>query len=114
MYNMEELTRTSDYWNPELLSQSLLGIWFAAAHQPWMNLNFIILELCARQEWQVALREELMKHDSLDYKTLEQLPLLDSFIKETMRLNPLDKCKFVRLFDNIRENVLTIRSGYKA
>ncbi|KAK2615929.1 hypothetical protein N8I77_002650 [Diaporthe amygdali] len=90
MHNMTELADDSDYWNPELLSQSLLGIWFAASHQPWMNLHFIILELCARKEWQVSLRQELEQHLPLDYETLEQLPLLDSFIKETVRLNPLD------------------------
>ncbi|KAK7696719.1 hypothetical protein SLS64_014285 [Diaporthe eres] len=90
MHNMTELADTSDYWDPELLSQSLLGIWFAASHQPWMNLHFIILELCARKEWQTSLRQELEQHLPLDYETLENLPLLDSFIKETVRLNPLD------------------------
>lgn len=90
LHNMTELTETSDYWNPELLSQSLLGIWFAASHQPWMNLHFIILELCARKEGQISLRQELKQHLPLNYETLEQLPLLDSFIKETVRLNPLD------------------------
>ncbi|KAK5997455.1 Cytochrome P450 monooxygenase penP-like protein [Cladobotryum mycophilum] len=90
MHNMTELTETSDYWNAELLSQSLLGIWFAAAHQPWMNLHFIVLELCARLEWQATLRQEIHQHAPLDYKCLEQLPLLDSFIKETVRLKPLD------------------------
>lgn len=90
MHNMTELADTSDYWDPELLSQSLLGIWFAASHQPWMNLHFIILELCARKEWQTSLRQELEQHLPLDYETLEHLPLLDSFIKETVRLNPLD------------------------
>lgn len=87
---MIELVGTSDYWSPELLSQSLLGIWFAASHQPWMNLHFVIIELCRRPEWQATLYEELRKHGPLDYKILEQLPLLDSFIKETMRLQPLD------------------------
>jgi cytochrome P450 len=95
---MDELSKSSDYWNPELMSQSLLGIWFASAHQPWMNLNFIILELCARPEWQEALRDEVLSHDSADYKSLEQLSLLDSFIKETMRLNPLDTSNFLRTF----------------
>lgn len=90
MHNMTELADTSDYWDPELLSQSLLGIWFAASHQPWMNLHFTILELCARKEWQTSLRQELEQHLPLDYETLEHLPLLDSFIKETVRLNPLD------------------------
>ncbi|KAH9988480.1 cytochrome P450 [Xylariaceae sp. FL0662B] len=90
IYNMVDLTGSSDYWNPELLSQSLLGIWFAASHQPWMNLHFVILELCVRQEWQTRLRQELIQHSPLNYDILEQLPLLDSFIKETVRLNPLD------------------------
>lgn len=92
MDNMAELTDTSTYWNPELLSQSLLGIWFAAAHQPWMNLHFTLLELCARAESQLALLQELEQHAPLDYQRLEQLPFLDSFIKETVRLNPLDTC----------------------
>lgn len=93
MHNMTELADTSDYWDPELLSQSLLGIWFAASHQPWMNLHFIILELCSRKEWQASLRQELEQNLPLDYETLERLPLLDGFIKETVRLNPLDTRK---------------------
>jgi hypothetical protein len=84
------LTDGSDYWCPELLSQSLLGIWFAASHQPWMNLHFIILEICARKEWQALLQQEIEKQLPLTYEKLEQLPLLDSFIKETVRLHPLD------------------------
>lgn len=90
MHNMAELTDASDYWNPELLSQSLLGIWFAASHQPWMNLHFILLELCIRREWQSTLRQELEQNAPMKYQQLERLPLLDSFIKETVRLNPLD------------------------
>ncbi|KAK6955952.1 hypothetical protein Daesc_003599 [Daldinia eschscholtzii] len=90
LHNMTTLADTSDYWNPELLSQSLLGIWFAASHQPWMNLHFVLLELSTRKEWQNALREEIARHGPLDYKGLEELPLLDGFIKETVRCNPLD------------------------
>ncbi|KAH8889144.1 cytochrome P450 [Thozetella sp. PMI_491] len=90
LHNMAELTNDSDYWNPELLSQSLLGIWFAAAHQPWMNLNFILIELCKRKEWQATLRQELQQNAPLDFKRLEQLPLLDGFMKETARIAPLD------------------------
>ncbi|KAI0186876.1 cytochrome P450 [Xylaria flabelliformis] len=90
LYNIAELTKSSDYWNPTLVSQSLLGIWFAASHQPWMNLHFIILEISMRKDWQTAIRQELEQSFPLDYKHLEQLPLLDSFIKETVRFNPLD------------------------
>lgn len=92
-HNMTEMTDGSDYWDPELLSQSLLGIWFAAAHQPWMFLDFILLELSTRLDWQHALQKELDTLAPSSYHELEKLPLLDSFIKETIRLNPLDKCK---------------------
>ncbi|KAI1800744.1 cytochrome P450 [Daldinia bambusicola] len=51
---------------------------FAASHQLWMNLHFN------------TLHQETEQHVPLDYQDLEQLPLLDGFIKETVRCNPLD------------------------
>ncbi|KAF7165201.1 hypothetical protein CNMCM5623_009467 [Aspergillus felis] len=90
IHNMSEMVEGNDYWSPDVLSQSLLGIWFAASHQPWMNLDFILLELCARPEWQTILRKEIGDFSAYDYERLEKLPLLDSFIKETIRMNPLD------------------------
>lgn len=72
-------------------AQNMLGIWFAASHQPWMNLNFILLEVCARPDWQEALRREIEDNGPLDdYRKLDGLQLLDSFMKETVRLHPLD------------------------
>lgn len=88
----EHNAQNSVYWTYDVMSQSLLGIWFAASHQPWMNLDFILLELAQRVEWQVRLREEIGDYSKLDYQTLDQLPYLDSFIKETVRMNPLDNC----------------------
>lgn len=88
------MTEGNDYWAPEVISQSLLGIWFASSHQPWMNLDFILLELCARPDWQAILRLEIEQAGDLDYEILEKLPLLDSFMKETIRLNPLDNCEY--------------------
>ncbi|KAL1969931.1 hypothetical protein VTN77DRAFT_7441 [Rasamsonia byssochlamydoides] len=90
IHNMSEMAEGNDYWTPEVLSQALLGIWFAASHQPWMNLDSIVLELCARPEWQSILRNEIGDDGAQDYERLEKLPLLDSFIKETIRMNPLD------------------------
>lgn len=55
-----------------------------------MNLDFIILSLCVHPEWQTALCNEIGDLESLDYHKLQNLPLLDSFIKETVRLHPLD------------------------
>jgi cytochrome P450 len=87
---MKALTVGNEYWTPDIMAQSLLGIWFAASHQPWMNLHFVLLELCTRPDYQTSLRNEILQAGELSYDRLEQLPLLDSFIKETMRLNPLD------------------------
>ncbi len=69
-----------------------------------MNLHFIILEISARKDWQTVLREELEQSSPLDYKRLEQLPLLDSFIKETVRFNPLDKRTSDFLFFSLPAN----------
>jgi cytochrome P450 len=87
---------TENYWTgPELHGQIMLGLWFAASHQPWINLNVILLEVCARRDWQERLRQEIKEHEPLDtYKKLDGLPLLDSFMKETLRLNPLDTRKY--------------------
>ncbi|KAF2463764.1 cytochrome P450 [Lindgomyces ingoldianus] len=81
LHNMMEMTEDSDYWEPELLSQSLLGIWFAASHQPWMFLDFVLLELCAQPEAQYSLQEELDSHAPSSYHELERLPLLDIAIR---------------------------------
>ncbi|KAF2652995.1 cytochrome P450 [Lophiostoma macrostomum CBS 122681] len=90
-WNIASLTSESEYWHgPAHLAQTLLGVWFAAAHQPWMNLHFIMLQLCRRPDLQAALREEIDTLDGLTYDRLMELPLLDSLIKETVRLHPLD------------------------
>ena len=58
------------------------------------NLHFIFLELCARPEYIELIRSEIegMK-DPLDHEEMCQLPILDSFVKESVRLNPLDKSR---------------------
>lgn len=37
------------------------------------------------------IRHEIESPENLDYETITQLPILDSFIKESVRINPLDK-----------------------
>jgi hypothetical protein len=96
IHNMTTLSESSSYWtSPTMNTQNMLGLWFAASHQPWMNLSFIIFEVCARPDWQEALRKEIEDNGPLDnYKKFDSLPLLDSFMKETVRLNPLDTRKW--------------------
>ncbi|KAL9074039.1 MAG: hypothetical protein Q9157_004529 [Trypethelium eluteriae] len=91
LYNMIKLSEGSTYWTPDVLMQAVVGIWFAASHQPWVNLHCVFLELCERPEYIGILREELASSGDLNYKTLTELPILDSFAKESARLNPLDR-----------------------
>ena len=41
------------------------------------------------------IRDEVSKEEPLDYERLSKLPILDSFIKEAVRLNPLNKSELV-------------------
>jgi len=104
---MIEASADSKYWTHTLIIQAVLGIWFAASHQPWIvreplqlqetelihvqNLHFVFLELCARPEHVEMIHQEIKVAGTLDYEGINQLPILDSFIKESVRLNPLDK-----------------------
>ncbi|MCJ1454854.1 hypothetical protein MMC28_005207 [Mycoblastus sanguinarius] len=92
LHNMMEASEDSSYWTPIAVAQAIIGIWFAASHQPWINLHFVFLELCARPEYIELIRSEIEGiDDHVDHETICQLPVLDSFIKESVRLNPLDK-----------------------
>ena len=110
---MLEASKDSSFWTPLAIAQTILGVWFAASHQPWIvgkaihlqtverlnsrqNLHFVFLELCARPEYVELIRGEIeAKNGRLDHETICQLPILDSFIKESVRLNPLDKGKLL-------------------
>ncbi|KAL8786224.1 MAG: hypothetical protein Q9213_002913 [Squamulea squamosa] len=120
MYHMIESSRESNYWTSNIIVQALIGIWFAAAHQPWVvslfhlfpsssipllrsygtdngkqNLDFAFLELCQRPEYVDLIRQEISGKATLDAKTIgNEMPILDSFLKESMRLNPMDDRMF--------------------
>ena len=115
-HNMATMSESNDYWSgPAMFAQDMLGIWFAASHQPWMNLNFILMEACARPDCQEAIRQELLNSAPLDgYKKLDDLPLLDSFMKETVRFTPLDTMGIRRkavLPYNFRDGTLSVPLG---
>lgn len=55
-----------------------------------MNLDFIMLQLCRHPDLQDELKEEIGTLEDITYDRLMSLPLLDSVIKETVRLHPLD------------------------
>ena len=50
---------------------------------------------------------EIQSVEKLDYESINRLQILDSFIKESVRINPLDKSELI-LFLEIAELSLTI------
>lgn len=94
----EETRQSRDYWDPKTLTQSMLGLLLGASHQPWVNLHVFLYRLCQSLEWQDILREEIFAAQEtgpLDYEKLSQLPLLDSFMRETARIVSLDRSMFL-------------------
>ena len=57
----------------------------------------MFLELCARPECAELIYQEVESLEDLDYEGLSRLPVLDSFIKEAVRINPLDKSKYISI-----------------
>jgi len=69
-----------------------MSIWYAAVHPTAITLAFAIQDLCLHPEYVPALREEISTQHSRFAQTAQGLPLLDSFIKESARLTPIESC----------------------
>ncbi|KUI69918.1 Ent-kaurene oxidase [Cytospora mali] len=86
-------------WTAHKIVQVLLGIWFAAVHQPALTIVYALEDLCEHPEFVEPLRRELSaicpypRGKTIDASiaaTLEEAPLLDAFLKESSRLHPSD------------------------
>ena len=90
-------------WTASRIVQVVLGMWFASVHQPVLTLIYALENLCEHPEYIEPLRRELStlssgchKSDDLEAasqvlaSTLENLPMLDAFMKESSRLRPSD------------------------
>ena len=57
-------------------------------------MHFCIYSFCKHPEYQERLRAEAIESEDAPFNTLDQeMPYLDSFIKETARLSPGQVCK---------------------
>jgi cytochrome P450 len=87
-----DTTRRKGMWSAHRIVQVMLGVWFASVHQPALTLVNILDDLHAHPEVLRHIREEvstMTDEDNLPAH-LEQLPLLDSFLKESARVHPSD------------------------
>lgn len=78
-------------WAARRIVHELMALWFGAVETMIMATIFALGDICAHPEYLKPLRDEI---NSPAYSKWEEtgagLPLLDSFLKESARLNPLD------------------------
>ncbi|QSZ34439.1 hypothetical protein DSL72_006031 [Monilinia vaccinii-corymbosi] len=81
-----EMTRCKDVF---AIAKITLGLLFASAFQVPMVAQFCIHSLCTHPEYHKRLRAEALQYRDASFSaTNQEMPLLDSFIKETARLTP--------------------------
>ncbi|KAM7192968.1 cytochrome P450 [Naviculisporaceae sp. PSN 640] len=81
-------------WSAERVIYELMAIWFGSVHILSTTIVYAIHDLCLHPEYVEPLRQEL----ETCYKEFERtggrdagaLPLLDSFLKESARLTPVE------------------------
>ncbi|KAL8704583.1 MAG: hypothetical protein Q9201_002275 [Fulgogasparrea decipioides] len=73
-------------WSAEKIVQVVLGLWFASVHQLAMSVVYGLYDLCKYPDYVAALRDELTVQEG----RVENLVLMDSFLKESARMCPSD------------------------
>ncbi|KAK4185240.1 Ent-kaurene oxidase [Podospora australis] len=77
-------------WTPERIVHELMAIWFGSVHAVSTTVTFAIHDLCLHPEYVEPIRQELLAGYADFEKTGLGLPLLDSFIKESARITPVE------------------------
>lgn len=87
---------------PEKLAHRELIMGLASVHTTTMAAAHFLYDLCARPEYLAPLRDEVLsvlkEDDGWQKMTVHKLRKMDSFLKESQRLNPasLRKCQNVQ------------------
>ncbi|KAK4063192.1 hypothetical protein Trihar35433_8987 [Trichoderma harzianum] len=79
-------------WTPAKMVGEIMAVWFGSVHQLAMTSTYAIQDLCLHPEYVEPLRIEIRDyfHLSNSPRDVERLPLLDSFIKESVRNSNFD------------------------
>ncbi|KAG4025961.1 hypothetical protein MFRU_047g00250 [Monilinia fructicola] len=81
----------------ERIVQQMIALTFASAHQLPLVLTFTIYNLCLHPEYIEPLTEEISTMLSFpDDKQYKNMPLMESFLRESARMNPLDALSIQR------------------
>ncbi|KAL1962096.1 hypothetical protein VTN77DRAFT_563 [Rasamsonia byssochlamydoides] len=78
-------------WSAQRIVYELMAIWFGSVHALSTTITYAIHDLCLHPEYIEPLRMELESAQYAEFeRTGQGLPLLDSFIKESARLTPIE------------------------
>ncbi|KAF1951060.1 cytochrome P450 [Byssothecium circinans] len=78
-------------WSPSRFTHEVMALWFGSIHGLSISTTFALFALCNHPEYVETLRAELQLEEWVKFiETSNGLPLLDSFIKESARLQPMD------------------------
>ncbi|KAL5121805.1 hypothetical protein ACEQ8H_000020 [Pleosporales sp. CAS-2024a] len=77
-------------WTAKRIVHELMAIWFGSVHAVSTTVTFAIHDLCLHPEYVAPLRDECNSQYATFERTATGLPLLDSFIKESARLTPVE------------------------
>ncbi|KAB8238151.1 cytochrome P450 [Aspergillus alliaceus] len=94
-----ESSKTEAQRSVARLTQQMFGILFASAHQMTMALVYAMFDLCLHPEYIEPLRKEIkrVRRTTNFSDHFDHLPLLDSFLRESARLNALDALTMQRM-----------------
>jgi len=76
-----------DPWSAARMVGEIMAVWFGSVHQLAMTTTYAIEDLCLHPEYVEPLQYEI-RQQSIPARTsrnMESLPLLDSFVKESIR-----------------------------
>ncbi|KAI1330302.1 cytochrome P450 [Xylariaceae sp. FL0255] len=90
-----ETSPQKDPWTTQRMIGEIMAVWFSTVHQLSIAAAFVVLDLCLHDEYVEPLRQEAHEYlvsnpGPLVTTGSENLPLLDSFIRESIRFSSAD------------------------
>ncbi|KAL4974754.1 cytochrome P450 [Aspergillus desertorum] len=78
-------------WSTSRMVGEIIAVWFGSVHQLAMTTTYAIEDLCLYNEYVEPLREEIREYLVGSSRTrLAEMPLLDSFVRESIRCTNSD------------------------
>ncbi|KAI1824544.1 cytochrome P450 [Xylaria intraflava] len=79
-------------WSVQRVIHELIAVWFGSVHITSTTACFALFDLCLHKEYIQPLREEIERTtwEAFDESGGKLFPLLDSFMKESARLTPVE------------------------